>query len=788
MNKVIELVLNQEYYPIDRELPFKVTPQALVVLEKSYLYGETPEEMLWRVANAVAKPLEGLLSNAELSAVRFVFYNMMASQDFMPNTPTLTNAGRPLNQMAACFVVPVGDSMHSIFAEAIPSMAMIQRTGGGTGFDFSPLRPEGSEVTSTKGQSSGPISFMHAFDACSQTIKQGGVRRGANMGVLRVDHPDILKFIHAKDEKGVLSNFNLSVGITDEFMGAVEKDEMFCLIHDGHAYDTVKARAIWDELCQCAWERGEPGVLFLDEINRKNTLPGLGPICATNPCGEQPLLPNEACNLASINLMSCFVSEELYDWKKLDVISKLGALFLDCVVDAGTYPLPEIDEMVKSNRKIGLGVMGFADLCFKMRVPYTSNEANLAGLKIMKQITASSHMMSEWLGEWLGLFPNWDKSIFAKSGTSMRNASTTTIAPTGTIALIANTSYGMEPVYALSYTKKLASSGEELDFLNVYLQEFMDECKFEDDLQLSIRQYVTTHGSLQGYPTYGSLRYDDLETMKEVFVTALDIEANDHVRVQAAFQTHTDNAVSKTINFDESVTVAQIAESLRMAYDLECKGVTVYRTGCRDEQPMQIGKQIKGKEGNALETVVTIEKKVRPKCLSGSTDQVDSGCGMMLVTVNKDEYGNIFEVLMKAGSTGGCAAFTDSTARLISIGLRYGVPLEVIIDQLCSVKCDNYRFQVGKNGVLKGKSCSDAVGRLLREKMQAPRTVDDLATEEVEKIMIQAANNVLAAQKDTLTWGDPITPDSITGMCPACGVRLQRVEGCLACSCGYSKC
>lgn len=769
-----EIFETQRYYPLDKHLPCNLSEAALTILEKKYLRGESPDEMIKRVAVAVSKPLQDRMHPDDFEKVRFAFYNIMASLDFMPNSPTLMNAGRTFNQLAACFVVPVEDSMEGIFRDAIADMALIQRTGGGTGFDFSKLRPKGALVSSTMGESSGPIPFMRAFNACTDTIKQGGARRGANMGILRVDHPDIREFIMLKSDPTEMTNFNLSVAVTDKFMQAVENNEMYDLVHDGKVYGQENATEIWNLIGERAWASGEPGVIFIDTINKKNTLPGLGPIAATNPCGEQPLLPYEACNLGSINLRN-LVNNGEFDFHRLKALTAIAVTFLDCVIDAGNYPLPQITEMVKSNRKIGLGVMGFADVCYMLEIGYDSPEAITLAENIMKTVSTVAKETSHKLGEILGVFPNIEASIYKKK---MRNAAITTIAPTGTISMIAGASYGIEPFFALSYTKKLADTGETLHFLNEHLEAYMNKYNFSDALKMSVQRYITQHGSIKGI--YKALQSTmpvgpEVLNMENIFVTAQDIAPVDHVHIQSAFQKYTDNAVSKTINFSNGVSIQDIQQIFKLAYRSGCKGITVYRDGCRDSQPMKVEK-----------TEIPVEKTnkpvvlKRPSQLSGITRQIPTGCGMMLVTVNMDENGEVFEVLMRAGASGGCSAYTDAVARLLSISLRHGIPLEVLIDQLRSVRCDNFRYQAGKDSSLKGKSCPDAVGRFLQEIVdnrnghngeEVPKKV--ITPEQLNDILQQAMINTTGAEG---------------AKCPECGKLLLRAEGCLVCQCGYSRC
>mgnify|MGYP000874965514 CR=1 FL=1 len=776
-------VFNQSYYSTTEKIQSNLSDAAITVLrEKNYLRGESPDEMFTRVARAIVAPLITKLPVDDVEKIETVFYNIMASCDFLPNSPTLINAGRSFNQLAACFVVPVEDSMEGIFRGAMADMAMIQRTGGGTGFDFSSLRPSGATVTSTMGESSGPISFLRAFDGSSGTIKQGGARRGANMGTLRVDHPNIRGFITLKSNPDEMQNFNLSVAITDEFMSAVESGTKYDLIHAGVVYGQEDARAIWNLLAERAWAWGEPGVIFIDTINKHNTLPGLGPIAATNPCGEQPLLPYEACNLGSINLRNCVKDDGTFDYNKLRALTCIATVFLDCVIDAGTYPLPQITEMVKNNRKIGLGIMGFADVCYMLEVGYDTAVARHLAKELIKNIQRNAEQTSEFLGNLLGSFPNITKSAFTGA---RRNATLTTIAPTGTLAVIAGVSYGIEPFFGLSYKKVLSDSGTVIDFVNPHIEGFMERNEFPEALQELVRAHILKQGTIKNVSknlNVSTGRYAAiLHRMETVFVTAQDIAPSNHVRLQAAFQQYIDNAVSKTINFDNDVSVKDIQDVFLLAYSLGCKGLTVYRDGCRTSQPLTVTKEEAVKPVENREAEKPVRK--RPPQLTGVTRQIPTGCGMMLVTVNMDEDGNVFEVLMRAGASGGCSAYTDAVARLLSIALRHGVALDILIDQLRSVRCDNFRFQAGKDPTLKGKSCPDTVGRFLQDIVDGSvDTKRNVGSPVIDEIISAGQINDILQHAMINTTGAP------GETCPECGKILLRVEGCMSCQCGYSKC
>jgi len=561
----------------------KLTVNALEVLRKRYLLRnemgkiiETPAQMFVRVAKAIAKVDRKYGGNPKESEK--IFYGMMARAEFLPNSPTLFNAGTELGQLSACFVLPIEDSLESIFT-AVKNMALIEKSGGGVGFDFSKLRPKGDIVKSTKGVASGPVSFMRVFDAATDVIKAGGKRRGAMMGVLRADHPDIVEFITSKQKPGVLSNFNISVAVTDDFMKTLEEDGEYWLINPRNKEKVrrLKAKEVWNLMAKSAWEGGDPGVIFIDEINRHNPIPEVGRIEATNPCAEQPLLPYESCNLGSVNL-SRMVENRKVNWEKLRETVRNAVHFLDDVIDANRFPLKEIEKMTKANRKIGLGVMGFADMLIKLGVPYDSEEALELAEKIMKFVTEEARKKSVELGEVRGSFPNFDRSVWKDKYQAMRNATITTIAPTGSISIIAGCSSGIEPLFAISFMRKVLE-GTRLFEINPLFEMIAKERGFYG---AELLEEIARTGSVQGIKGVP-------EDVKRIFVTALDIQPEWHVRMQAAFQKYTDNAVSKTVNLPQDATIEDVKKVFWLAYKLKCKGITVYRYGSKPEQVLNIG-------------------------------------------------------------------------------------------------------------------------------------------------------------------------------------------------------
>ncbi len=744
--------------PNETEEPIELSPNSLIVLEKRYLkkdeHGnvvETPEELFRRVAHNVATAALIYDPEADIAALEEEFYTMMTSLEFLPNSPTLMNAGRELQQLSACFVLPVDDSMESIF-EAIKDTALIHKSGGGTGFSFSRLRPANDVVHSTGGIASGPVSFMKVFDAATEAVKQGGTRRGANMAILRVDHPDIVQFITCKEDNNVLNNFNISVGITEEFMEAVKADGEFELINprNGAVTETGSAREIFDLMVKMAWKNGEPGIIFLDRINKDSPTPELGAIESTNPCGEQPLLPYESCNLGSINV-SRMVTGGRIDYDRLQQIVHFAVHFLDNVIDKNNFPLSQMEEMTKGNRKIGLGIMGFADMLINLKIPYDSEEALQTAEELMKFISCEAMKASEELAKTRGPFPNFSRSVYTGE---IRNAARTTIAPTGSLSIIANCSSGIEPLFAVSFVRKNILTDVQMIEVNPLFQQVAKERGFNTP---ELMEKIAQEGSVQ------ELEEVPLDVQR-IFVTAHNITPEWHIRMQAAFQKYTDNAVSKTVNFPHSATEEDVARVFLLAYELGCKGVTVYRDGSRETQVLNKGKG----EGKTKEKGREIEKgrdripRPRPEMTVGGTVKVNTGCGSLYVTINEDKHG-LCEVFARMGKSGGCiSSHSEAIGRLISLALRAGVDTESVLKQLKGIRCPRIGFHNGE----KVLSCADAI------QIAIQRYIGN-GTSSVQLSLDQLNNGL---------WGR--CPE-----CPECGAMLEMQEGCLKCrSCGYSEC
>ncbi len=747
----------------------QLTQNAIKVLERRYLkkdhlghVAEKPLELFRRVADAIVHPdLEYGATAEECEKTADKFFQAMVSLEFMPNSPTLMNAGRPLGQLSACFVLPVGDSMEEIF-ETIKHAALIHKSGGGTGFAFSRLRPRNSVVASTSGVASGPVSFMRVFNAATEAVKQGGTRRGANMGILRVDHPDIMEFISCKDDTTQVTNFNISVALTDEFMHAAEEGKQYTLYDprsgrpceiDGAA-QTLDARQVFGQIVDHAWKTGEPGIVFIDRINECNSTKAIETIEATNPCGEQPLPAYDSCNLASINL-GMFVKDPLSDdyhprknfavgvaWDRLAEVVRMAVHFLDNVIDANKYPIPEIATQTKSNRRIGLGVMGWADMLVQLGIPYGAEESLQLGEQVMEFINTEGCMHSSELAKTRGKFPNWDGSIFAAEGVSMRNATVTTIAPTGTISIIAGCSSGIEPYYAISFVRNVME-GTRLVDVNPFLERVAKERGF---YSAELIEKIAGADSLK--------EFDEIpEDVRSTFLTAADVAPEQHIRMQAAFQKHCDSAVSKTINLPNHATREDVQTSYWQAYRLGCKGVTIYRDGSRPNQVLSVEKAAPSApppQPTRREPVV----EERPDSLLGITEKIKTGYGNLYVTINTKD-GRPFELFATIGKSGySTMADTEAICRMISLALRTGIPVRHVITQLQGIGGANPIF--GRGEVI--SSIPDAIAKVLKKHF----------------------GNAMKKS---------VKRDIFSVKCPDCGGRLEHKEGCVLCpACGFSKC
>ena len=730
-----------------------LSENAKTVLERRYLkkdakgrVRETPAEMFKRVAGNIAKAEKRYGDEDHVKKMDELFYKMMTEFKFLPNSPTLMNAGRRLGQLAACFVLPIEDSMEGIF-DALKNAALIHKSGGGTGFSFSRLRPKNSRVGTTGGIASGPISFMKIFNTATEQVKQGGTRRGANMAILRVDHPDIMEFIYSKKEHKELTNFNISVGMTDTFMEAVKEGRSYDLIdpRENKKVEELNAAEVYQALVYQAWENGDPGVIFLDRTNRDNPTPAIGEIESTNPCGEQPLLPMEACNLGSINLAKFVIeneSEPSINYEGLREMVWLSTRFLDDVIDMSKYPLPEIERMVQGNRKIGLGVMGFADVLYQMKVPYNSEKALDLAEEVMGFIQRESREATRYLAEERGVFGNFDKSVFKEmENCRFRNATTTTIAPTGTLSIIAGCSSGIEPLFALSFVRRVMDNDELIE-VNPYFEKVARERGF---YSRELMETISKKGSI------GKIE-DIPEDVRKVFVTAHDVTPEWHIRMQAAFQKYTDNAVSKTVNLPRDATVDDVLKVYNLAYELQCKGVTIYRDGSKENQVLSF-------DDGAKEIITPmVDVKDRPETLEGFTTKMVTGMGNLYVTVTEYEK-RPFEVFATIGKSGkSTTAKTEAIGRLVSLALRSGVHVEKIVEQLKGICGEHPVFQ--KDGLI--LSIPDAISRVL------------------EKRYLQGENRKIRHKYEKSLLGE---------ICPECGQVISFEEGCMTCHfCGFTKC
>jgi ribonucleoside-diphosphate reductase alpha chain len=822
--------------------PAALSKNARIVLQKRYLVKdatgaptEQPEELFWRVATVVAEADRRYgASEGAAAAVADEFYRLMTERRFEPNSPTLMNAGRPLGQLSACFVLPVDDSLsngQTGIYDTLRSMALIHQSGGGTGFSFSRLRPKGSMVRSTTGVASGPISFMKLYDASTDAVKQGGTRRGANMGILRVDHPDILDFIACKEDLTQIVNFNISVAVTAKFVEAVRAGGSYDLVDPvtSHVVGQLDARMVWDRMIEGAWRTGEPGCFYIDEANRFNPVPHLGAYEATNPCGEQPLLPYDVCNLGSINV-GYYVADGKMDWDALRRDIHLSTHFLDNIIDVNRYPLPEIDALSKRIRRIGLGVMGFADMLVRLAIPYDSAEGVEMGRRVMEFLDVESKRESERLANERGPFPEWARSIWGPDETCardasgarvrpmqmLRNCNVTTVAPTGTISIIAGCSSGLEPLFAVAFMRNQA--GAMMPDVN------------EDFVAIAKREGWYSEGLMERIARSGGVAFAEVPARwQRVFVTANEIAPEWHIRMQAAFQQHCDSAISKTTNFAYTATKDDVRTIYELAYELGCKGVTVYRDGSRDNQVLSTGateqaaaardgsteskREVGELQGSLAEANAEIErlkrdlydseaenlqrraKRSRPDKLRSTSIRKETPLGVMFVHITEDDRGQPFEVFVTLGKAGGAAmADAEAVGRLISLALRSGIPLMQIHRQLRGISSDR-AVGLGPNKVL---SMPDAIGLALeewwRDKQgvqqellgdQTPGLGGSVPAREQITVAGPPANQIQMTFESANGGGS----ESFIGTCPDCASQLEFAEGCVKCHvCGFSEC
>ncbi len=771
----------------------ELTENAKVVLDRRYLSKdregnilEDPNGMFRRVAQNLSQAdLNYGATEEQRQATEDEFYEMMWRLECLPNSPTLMNAGRELQQLSACFVLPIDDALASIF-DKVKQTALIHKSGGGTGFSFTRLRPAGDVVGSTGGIASGPVSFIRAFDTATDVVKQGGTRRGANMGILNVDHPDIRTFIQSKEDGQNLNNFNISIGITGDFMERVKSGEDYDLVNPrtGVVVRQENAREIFELAVEMAWKTGDPGLIFLDLINHYNPNPQLGTIESTNPCGEQPLLPFESCNLASVNLARMVRYQDgdvTMDWDRLASVVRTTVHLLDNVIDMNNYPIKEIEEMSKTTRRIGLGVMGFSDLLIEMGIQYDSEEGLELAEQVMARVNHETASASSELSHIRGTFPAWAGSTYSTPGPfgeprPMRNSAPTTIAPTGTISIIAGTSSGIEPLFALSYVRNVMDNTRLVE-VNPYFEAVARREGFYSE---ALMEQLAETGSLE--------TLDVPDWVKGVFRTSHDISPEWHVRMQAAFQKYTDNSVSKTINFPHNATTDDVANAYTMAYDLGCKGITVYRDGSKSGQVLSTGatgKQDESDSGAALAELLGTGQsgyqtpRRRPQSIRGVTERVRTGHGNMYVTINFDEEGTPFEVFGNLGKAGGCdSAQLEAISRLVSLALRSGLDPKIVIEQLRGITCC--------------PAWDD--GTLVRSGPDAVALAMERHTSEAAALPIQSGENgvqikLLAESGNGNGNGSKGNGYFQARKCPECNTPVIYQEGCLMCvSCGWNKC
>jgi ribonucleoside-diphosphate reductase alpha chain len=823
-----------------RDLGLQFSDNAITVLKRRYLVkdddgnpAEAPEDLLWRVARTIAAAdADYGASEGAVEALAETFVELMATRIWMPNSPTLMNAGRPLGQLSACFVLPVDDALsngESGIYDTLRNMALVHQSGGGTGFGFSRLRPKNDVVRSTMGVASGPVSFMSLYDSSTEVVKQGGTRRGANMGILRVDHPDILDFIGCKDDTSKVTNFNISVGVTDAFMAAVAAGEDYDLIHPrtGEVVNRLNAPEVFAMIVHGAWKTGEPGVFFVDQANRYNPVPHLGSYEATNPCGEQPLLPYDVCNLGSINV-GAFANHGEVDWDGLRRAVHLCTHFLDNVIDVNKYPLPQITQLAQRIRRVGLGIMGWADFLVRLGVPYNSKEGIEWARQLMTFVDEEAKVESERLATHRGVFPEWKGSIWGPDETCardangervrperrLRNCNLTTVAPTGTISILAGCSSGIEPLFAVAFQRRQADT-------------LMTDVN-EDFLAIAKAEGWHSSDLIDKIAEAGHIHFDEVPLKwQDVFVTAHDVAPEWHIEMQAAFQDYTDSAISKTCNFPNEASEDYVREIYQRAHGLGCKGVTVYRDGSRELQVLSTGTTAKNAEGQDTATgserrptdevtelraaVAELEaelgltrkqlheveaenlqrraKRSRPELLKGSTRRVETPLGTLYVTITEDDKGQPFEMFMTLGKAGGALmADVEAIGRLISLALRSGIPMHEVHRQLRGISSDRVTG-LGPNKVL---SVPDAIGIAMEKWMQDKQGIQQELLEQsdsADDAVVSVSRKEVPGVNGEMWELKTHDTKKLVGACPDCGSQLEYAEGCAKCHvCGFSEC
>lgn len=792
----------------DQKINSSFSENSLKMLKKRYLQvknngvQETPAEMFHRVAHAIAQVEKKY--NADTKKIEQVekdFFNIISSKEFTPAGRTMTNAGSTTSIVANCIVLPIDDSMDSIF-QTLKDAAMLQQAGSGLGFDFTDLRPAMFKTKKSNGVSSGPVSFLKVYNEAFGIIKQQG-RHGANMAMMQIDHPDILDFVRAKEVEGEIRNFNISIKVTDEFMKLLDTkpETNWMCTWKGEKYKPrkvlrapngsvtgieeldISVKEIFDEIVNYAWHNGEPGIVFIDEVNRTNPLPGLGWIKTSNPCGEQFLHAYDNCNLGSINL-ALFVKDKKINFDRLKFVTRTATRMLDNVIDTFNFPVEQVTDLAQKNRRIGLGIMGFADMLFQLGISYDSDEGRKIGEKVMKAINDVSHEMSKELAKEKGIFPNWDLSIYKKKNVKMRNAALTTVAPTGSISMMFDCSSGIEPNFALAFVKQ-DKDGQQYHYFNSYFEKALKEAKLSKEQVEEVKAELLKTGSIQ--------RLTNLpEKLRKTFEVAMDISAEGHMKMQAAFQRHVDNSISKTINFPNSATKEEVRDGFITTWKLKCKSSTVYRDGSRNVQILNLGtgegltapSEIGLKKDDKTEIKLPADNlrhgaRKRPEIMIGKTYKVKTGYGNLYITINNDENGEPFEVFATIGKSGGFfQEQCEGICRLISLSLRSGMKIGEIIDNLKGIR--GPMPTITERGTI--LSLPDAIGKIIEEHV---RTDGGLVTPLNENSRPQ--NSEEAKPEEDIHKS--IADYGVMPGCPDCGSALQIAEGCMSCkSCGFSRC